>query len=730
MALNRYDVPAQQATGQEYYKLPINEMLGVLAMKQKKQDDNLKEAQQFGDYTLKLNSLEADRLKHQEINKNVNQMVNDLTSGQYDLTSSDGRNKLNSLRNYVKTEFSPNGKAYAIQSNFDKYQGWIKRQQENKELNKDYFNKANQAFLSKYQGIGDLDPTTGTYNSFNAPDLVNTPDVTKYFDTYGDKIESEIQQKAYASPDGKGYIYEGTYYTDKRSPELIAKVLSKYAQNDPSLQSYLEQGSQIGIFDPNAVSQGLVGTQKVKDKRGNEYDKLVLNGNHPFSGALSAAVDKYTKNVYKEEKGIKADSEFGRKREEELKYPDLTGWSQGLEGKPTVSGRDPEENKTLITNHNLKLQSLNKSFKETLGYNLQEEDLKQLNAGNYNYFKGLSDNDLASRGLDRGIINKFVNEGNAILESKNIAETKEIESENYAKNKLGTEYNKLKSKYDDLPDLGGYGKDEILQALTLRNKEGKIDQYHSTPILAELIRTGSYQQYIDYVKDKTNDKFIKAKQSYYNLPGKKQSTHDIEYSWNIGGYEKKDLNTMRAAAENYFATPATWAHHVVLSNDLDINGKPFNEYLQAQGVDLTDPKQFNIDPKGVSLSKNVLDPSIESQNKLAFRVPVMVKGSNKELWITTDQVSSPEIQKITNSPSATAYRTYSSIRREGVDNYKPMKYSNYNVEFNYTDKYRPIKIDGIKYDEETGLRKLAALEAAQQLNLSREDALKALKDIQ
>jgi len=37
--VNRYDVPAQQATGQEYYKLPINEMLGVLANKQKLQDE-------------------------------------------------------------------------------------------------------------------------------------------------------------------------------------------------------------------------------------------------------------------------------------------------------------------------------------------------------------------------------------------------------------------------------------------------------------------------------------------------------------------------------------------------------------------------------------------------------------------------------------------------------------------------------------------------------------------
>ena len=47
--------------------------------------------------------------------------------------------------------------------------------------------------------------------------------------------------------------------------------------NDPNLNAYLQQGSQIGIFNPDYVNQGLIGSVKVKDKRGNEYNKLVIN---------------------------------------------------------------------------------------------------------------------------------------------------------------------------------------------------------------------------------------------------------------------------------------------------------------------------------------------------------------------------------------------------------------------------------------------------------------------
>lgn len=491
--------------------------------------------------------------------------------------------------------------------------------------------------------------------------------------------------------------------------------------NDPNLNAYLQQGSQIGIFNPDYVNQGLIGSVKVKDKRGNEYNKLVINPNHPFASSLSGAVEKYTKNVYKEEKNISADSEYGRKRQEELEYPDFSGWSQGLEGKPIASGASVKETELSLKNHEQRLKDLSTAFRVSF-----DDDLNNIDT-----YKNMSDADLAAEGLSRELINKFLDERNAILESKNIAQTKANEAEEYAKSKLGSNYTKLKAKYDALPEIGGYSKEELIYALKSGGKdaEGKIKLYD--PVLAALFQAPKevQEKYSSFVKDKTNDKLLRTKEEYYKQNGKKQSTYNIEYGWNIGGYNKEQLRTMRAAAENYFTDVATWAHHIPLSNDSEINGKPFAQYLQEQGVDINDPKQFSVDPKGVALSKNVLNPSVESQNKLAFRVTVKVKGLVKELWITTDQVSSPEIKKIVNSPQATAYNQYSAVRREGVNNYSPLRYADYDVKYNYQDKYRPIEIDGIKYDEETGLRKLAGLETAKQMNLSKKDALKAIKDI-
>jgi hypothetical protein len=141
MALNRYDVPAQQATGQEYYKLPINEMLGVLAMKQKKRDDDLSKLQDLSGLLENIKSLDpsvpgaaTDRQLHQNIVNNVRNDVNDLYN--IDVSTKEGNQELYKRINNIKRYFDPSGDAYKLNERYNKYNATLKAINDDKILEK------------------------------------------------------------------------------------------------------------------------------------------------------------------------------------------------------------------------------------------------------------------------------------------------------------------------------------------------------------------------------------------------------------------------------------------------------------------------------------------------------------------------------------------------------------------------------------------------------------------
>jgi hypothetical protein len=100
--VNRYDVPAQQATGQEYYKLPINEMLGVLANKQKLQDEAVQKNTEQEAFLANLQNGYRTAGLPQEIQAEYNPILQNFI-GQ-DMTNSDNKKQFYQTVSKIKSD--------------------------------------------------------------------------------------------------------------------------------------------------------------------------------------------------------------------------------------------------------------------------------------------------------------------------------------------------------------------------------------------------------------------------------------------------------------------------------------------------------------------------------------------------------------------------------------------------------------------------------------------------
>lgn len=235
----------------ELYQPNVELISSVLDQAQKKYDTNFAISEKIKNRYV--NALPQDRAAADQIQGETEKKIDDIVgkySGDYSAASKD----LYRLLGDIEKEYNPGGKAHAIETNYNTYNTQLAGERER--LKKGEVLSAQVAALQghvqrTYQGIGEKDSVTGSYN------MLNVPDLAKYVD------ESKLIDEAYAKTpeqkrkEGKTYFKDGNQYyseveTQGKPYEVLQQSFSDALVSDNAYINYKDQlnyltGSQADI---------------------------------------------------------------------------------------------------------------------------------------------------------------------------------------------------------------------------------------------------------------------------------------------------------------------------------------------------------------------------------------------------------------------------------------------------------------------------------------------------
>lgn len=240
------------------YTPPVDIIGKAMEYSQQQYNKNLDTA-----YKIKNNfipSLPQDRKRADQLQEQYNKAVDDVTA-KYHGDYAQATNELNQLMFQIKKDFGPGGEAGAIIQNHNTFQNWLKESQDLVEKGKALGEDVNQAYkyeMSRYQGVGQRNPETGTYNSINPETL------TEYVDPEKLIIDAANALKP------RSYTTSRTEFKDGKRTDITTEAsgvtydrmfpaISSALLNNPKYMAYLQQKSRHLGVNPDQALQYLDG---------------------------------------------------------------------------------------------------------------------------------------------------------------------------------------------------------------------------------------------------------------------------------------------------------------------------------------------------------------------------------------------------------------------------------------------------------------------------------------
>jgi len=224
-----------------------------IAQKQYEENENLADALLKASY---FQALPADRQRATEIQKGYAKRIDDVTKA-YDGDFSQATAQLHALRRDMLRDFSPQGEAGAIASNYNVYSDWLTRHNERVKTSKilgDDLETAQNYFLSTFSGT-QYDASTGKYNTFNPEDLVDYASPMEAMEKARAAVPEEEFEESYTT-------FQNGLQTDvktKRKGKTAQKLSQEYnlaLATNPNISSYHSQKFRfMGIDDPESAAQ-------------------------------------------------------------------------------------------------------------------------------------------------------------------------------------------------------------------------------------------------------------------------------------------------------------------------------------------------------------------------------------------------------------------------------------------------------------------------------------------
>ena len=236
----------------DLYTPPVDLIGKAMELSQQRYDKNLALASEIQNNFIP--SLPQDRKKANELQDYYSKQVDDVVS-KYRGDYSQASNDLTSLLYKIKKDFGPGGEAGAIIQNYKNYQDWMKESQDlvekGKALGED-LNLANNYFLKNYQGIGQRDPVTGSFNRFTPETL------TQHVDPEGIIQDVYKNFKPQKTRVGRTVFKNGlqtqiTEEVEGISPDRLYPSFNTALQSNPGLMQYAQQKARFLGVDPEQV---------------------------------------------------------------------------------------------------------------------------------------------------------------------------------------------------------------------------------------------------------------------------------------------------------------------------------------------------------------------------------------------------------------------------------------------------------------------------------------------
>lgn len=274
MAINRYNLPAEQPIANTYVPIPFQEMLAAAEAQQKAYDDLEAKRQALADTDFYALDPDLDYVtgKQNELQSDVQTVYDAYSSG--DLRKA--RRTYNDINRKWEKELNPlTGLTGGAMERHDKRAEFYKALKESDanptqiQYAMDYFD----ANYAKQGGIG-LDPRNmGAYSTEELAKWINP---VEWADKYGAGFLSDIDAWVDVDPNG-GYVIKRSGSDEHVDEEEIDAVLMNYANSDPELMAWLEQGERMGYSSKDMILDAIAGaTQKYgfsKKKRDESWQK-------------------------------------------------------------------------------------------------------------------------------------------------------------------------------------------------------------------------------------------------------------------------------------------------------------------------------------------------------------------------------------------------------------------------------------------------------------------------
>lgn len=257
MAINRYNLPAEQPIAQTYVPLPYQEILAATEAQQKAYDDLEAQRQALADTDFYALDPDLDYVTNMQ-----NTMLADVEKVGEAYATGDlrqARKLYNDIDRKWKKELNPlTGLTGAAMAQYDKRAEFYKQILENKDLNPTQRQKAMEYFDKEYAtkgGVG-LDPKN--MGSYSTEELAKWINPTEWADKYGKGFLSDMNAEVAVGPNG-GYIIKRKGTHEYVSDQEIQNTLLKYAQADPEMMAWLEQGERMGYSSKQMVLDAITG---------------------------------------------------------------------------------------------------------------------------------------------------------------------------------------------------------------------------------------------------------------------------------------------------------------------------------------------------------------------------------------------------------------------------------------------------------------------------------------